>query len=469
MYVTAEAHEHLRAYLRSLGPPIQAALLTQIERAVLGGESVPDAEIILTELRSVIRNSPQKADRVGSPSRIFFEPIDPFVVDGIPNRVVRGHIARESLNSIWVWINRDLLPKESMSYSESVKRALVVSAMSSAVARARDFQDLMVKTAGELLTSDARWERAREQLSAHMGPPRAMTDLREVITVLQARDALAAVARELPIGIAYLADHDLAVVRHILDEKRDALGNAFIYALVLVMRRLTMRWQLIRLAAPAAPDNPGATPPDRAAAHYRLAVILVLADIEEMVSRLRVLLEVSPSDEIEPLIHAIGGSVRGLAAELAGTGNEWALQKLAAIRTDVRALLTMGIKAIPEHIDRLLTIPAAAAANGGTLDANEIAEREREIALLAMLRPYAAALGLGRAVAWVRAKIRSDIERAVGALLAGLRSAADYARKMYLLQIRFVVGVCNRLFGSQAATAIVCATKAVVGRKPDAG
>src|SRR5580700_5522515 len=114
----ASGREHLREYLHGLGSDRQAELLANVERAVLAGEHVPDADLILAELRQVIRNSSIKAERVGSPSRWFFDPVAPFIVDDAPSTVVRGRIARASLSPIWIWISRELLPKEAKTYSD---------------------------------------------------------------------------------------------------------------------------------------------------------------------------------------------------------------------------------------------------------------------------------------------------------------------------------------------------------------
>ena len=53
--------------------------------------------------------------------------------------------------------------------------------------------------------------------------------------MIEASAALAAVARDLPEHIASLEGDDLVRVRHILSETEDRLGEAFVYALVLVM------------------------------------------------------------------------------------------------------------------------------------------------------------------------------------------------------------------------------------------
>src|SRR6266700_4814681 len=120
MLTPGNSREQLRESLHCLNSDKQAELLVSVERALLRGETVPDSDLILTELRRVIRNSSIKTERVGSPSRRFFDPIEPFIVNGVPSSVVRGQIGRGSLNPIWIWISRDLLPKEAKSYSDNV-------------------------------------------------------------------------------------------------------------------------------------------------------------------------------------------------------------------------------------------------------------------------------------------------------------------------------------------------------------
>jgi len=457
----ASGREHLREYLHGLGSDRQAELLANVERAVLGGEHVPDADLILAELRQVIRHSAIKSERVGSPSRRFFDPVAPFIVDEVASTVVRGRIARTSLNPIWIWISRDLLPKEAKPYSDAVNRALGASDDTAAAAHAEAFHALALPRIRNALASQEARRRLGDRLTTYMGQPRAVADLREIATVLAIRRPLAAVAGKLPEHIESLSGRDLANIMQALDDAATDFGEEFIYALRLVMGRLAERWQLIRLAVPAATGRA-----DAATTPRRLAITLVMADTEEMLAALRAALRSGETGEIGELVRAIGSALVGLESELDLSGNDfsrnsWAAQKVKMIRNEVHALLAAELEGVPTSISRLFELNVPTERASGGRDA-AVAATEREVTLLQLVRPFAGPLALGGKIASALSHIRIGLERAIAALLEHLRSAFDAARNFCLVQISHAVRICARLFGKPYASAIVAATEAAI-------
>ena len=94
-----KALEKLRAYLRELTPQARALLLNSLERGQLSGAQVPGSNLVLEELRRELRNSDhkesldQELERIGTPARLFFKPIEPYLVDDTPDHVHRGRVA----------------------------------------------------------------------------------------------------------------------------------------------------------------------------------------------------------------------------------------------------------------------------------------------------------------------------------------------------------------------------------------
>jgi hypothetical protein len=75
------AAEKLRAYLRELKPGARALLIGELERGLLHGTSPAGAELVLSELRRSLREGQSKSARFGDPARLFFQPLEPFLVD----------------------------------------------------------------------------------------------------------------------------------------------------------------------------------------------------------------------------------------------------------------------------------------------------------------------------------------------------------------------------------------------------
>ena len=104
--------ERLRQYLRDLKPEARALLIAELERGLLRGDDAPGAELVLQELRRSAREQSRPSSRTGSLARLFFQPLEPFLVDDTAAHKHPGRIARVALDPIWQWVCRDLLPGE---------------------------------------------------------------------------------------------------------------------------------------------------------------------------------------------------------------------------------------------------------------------------------------------------------------------------------------------------------------------
>jgi hypothetical protein len=119
--------DRIREYLRRMTPQARRNLLVEIERKQMYGEDIPGSDIILAELRAEFRQSGQSRDRIGNPSRYFFQPIEMLFVDRAPERAHSGQISRGSLSAIWEWINTALLPTMARDYCDGMKRVTRIS------------------------------------------------------------------------------------------------------------------------------------------------------------------------------------------------------------------------------------------------------------------------------------------------------------------------------------------------------
>ena len=77
-----QAVERLRDYLRTLTPEARAMLAVELERGILAGDESPRNALILQELRRTIPTAQPSPARMGEVARMFFAPVEPFVIDG---------------------------------------------------------------------------------------------------------------------------------------------------------------------------------------------------------------------------------------------------------------------------------------------------------------------------------------------------------------------------------------------------
>src|ERR1700712_1575001 len=114
--------ERLREYLAQLPPQAQALLMREFERAIERGEDATVANLVLEQLRKVVRGTDEATrPRTDDPARLLFRPLEPFLVEGnLPARP--GQIHRASLLPVWQWLNRDGAPDQARELEVALER-----------------------------------------------------------------------------------------------------------------------------------------------------------------------------------------------------------------------------------------------------------------------------------------------------------------------------------------------------------
>jgi hypothetical protein len=280
--------DRIADYLKRLTPQARSNLLNELERLQLCGADVPGSGDLLESLRAEFRKDGQTHNRMGNPSRYFFAPLEPFLMDGDPDHPNPGRISRGSLSPIWDWISRDLLPTMARDYAEQMKSLIASDKKSEAQRAASTFQTKVVKSLENTFASADATEQARAKLATYTASRAVFGDLGKMVSVLRAREALAKLAGELPEKISKFDDGKVASVKELIDAfvkaGKDSGREAVPFALTLVANRLKTPWQLIRFATKAAASKAAS---DVAATPYAVAVTMVLDLIEDKKLALR--------------------------------------------------------------------------------------------------------------------------------------------------------------------------------------
>ncbi len=464
MAVGGQPVERLRQYLRQLSPGARALLIAELERALLRGDEVPGGDLVLQEVRQAVRESGAQAPRIGNPARLFFRPIEPFLVDDTAAHKHQGRIARASLEPIWAWIGRDLLPAEAKTFADEVSSALLVGGDSAACERLTcDFQDRVADRIQHVLAAAASDEKAGRRLAGQIGTAKALEDVRDLNDILEARDTLALIGDRLPGHVRNLADAHLDAVKAVLDSPAAGQGGILPYALVLVMSRLAAPWQLIRLAVKAAQSDDAVR---IAATPYAAAVTIVLAEIERMVGELKTDLKRGGSVPMTSLLKGIHDAARGLRTELdLPVDSPWGRQ-LAAIRAEISTILKAEIESAPGRVRRLLRPrPASEIIAGTALDLGDIADTEALIQLVGACRNYASELAISEMTTRAYGELQQYLDTGTKTLLEGLRSAGAADRPFRQSQVDAAVRFCAKVFGQEYASLLTKAAEVAVHSK----
>ena len=277
--------DRIQEFLQRLTPLTRSNLLTELERLEVCGDEMPGSADILANLRAEFRKGEQAQSRVPTPSRYFFLPLEPLLVEGAPEHDNSGRIVRGSLTPIWECINRDLLPTMARDYVERMKALIAADNQREARQVAATFQTKVVKYLENTLSSPDGVEQTRAKLATYTAAHAAYGDLIKMLCVMRERDVLAKFNEALPARIEKFDATRVSNVTKLLDAFGKNHAEAHPFALALVAERLKAPWHLIRLATEAASSKNAA---DVAATPYAITVSMILDRLDDNRSALRV-------------------------------------------------------------------------------------------------------------------------------------------------------------------------------------
>ena len=459
--------ERLQEYLRTLKPEARSMLVQELERELLRGGENAGNELVLQQLRRAIRADAQSVPRIGDAARLFFAPVEPFLIDGRADHRRIGRIARISLEPVWSWIGRDLMPAEAKALSEDVNRALLVDDHAKAGQLIRALHERAVQRMKEAVAAAGAGEKARRRLTVQVGTPRAIEDLNTLISLLSLRDILADLDRRLPVHIrAFESDQvdavktilDAALVQSSLDGDSKRRSDIVLYGLILVMNRLAAPWHLIRIATRTAGSDEVAR---IAETPYAAAVTIVFGETEGMVGEIRS--ELKSRRPIVSMLKAIHDTVRGLRAEMdLSVDSAWSRQ-LTAIRADVSNVLRTEIEATPAVVRRLLRpLPAREIRPGSLVDSIDVDEAELRVEFVGACRHYAGELALNEVTARAYSELTLYLEAGTKVLLDSVRHAGDADQPFRQSQVEAAIRFCRIIFGPEYAGLLAKAVEVAV-------
>lgn len=442
-------------------------LIVELERGVLRGEEVAGGELILQELRRAIRAAGQPLARINDAARLFFVPLEPFLIDDAADHKRVGRIARASLAPTWEWIVRDLIPAEARALSADIDRALSNDDLGKAEQLIRALHERAILRIKEALAAARNDDKARRRLAVQVGTPRALEDIGTLAGILASRDALADLAGRLPNHVRAFEREQIELVKALLEgamahkapgSAAGGKANFLLYGLILAVARLAAPWQLIRIATYAAESDDSAriieTP-------FAIAVTIVLGEIECMVNELRT--ELKARRPVTSLLKAIHDAARGLHTELdLSVDSPWSRQ-LAAVRTDVSKVLKPEIEATPGRVRRLLRpLPAKEIATGALLDAMEVSEVEMLVEFVGACRNYANELAVNEVTMRSYSELEHYLETGTKLLLDALRHAGHVERPFRQSQMEAAIRFCRIVFGADYAGLLAKAAEIAV-------
>ena len=449
------AADRLRLYLRELKPGARALLVSELERGLLHGTAPAGSEMMLAELRRSLRDGSVRVSRFDDNARLFFQPLEPFLVDDGPEHRHRGRIARSALEPIWLWINNSLMPEDGKAYAARVDDALLDGDSGKAEHAARNFQDLVLRRIQRLLETASDKDRGR--LSVQLGTSRAADDVQTLHGILSARDNLAMFGALLPGHISSFGGEPLDTVQSQLEATLGGKKDSLVYGLLLLMGRLAAPWQLIRLATKAAGgDNTKRI----AETPYVATIDIVLEEVDRRVRELAGDLKSGRGVAVSALLKDIHDALRGLRSELDLPQDSTWSRQLAHLHANISKLLTAEIEMMPGRVRRLVRPrPSKEISPNSTLDPHEVQDTEALIVFVLTCRKYASELAINEVTQRTCSELQHLLDTGTRALLDAVRIASPTERTFRLSQVNAAVGFCAKVFGQEYAALLAKAAE----------
>ncbi|MDI1265213.1 MAG: hypothetical protein PS018_18335 [bacterium] len=456
--------ERLRDYLAQLPPQAQALLMREFERAIERGEDVAVANLVLEQLRKVVRGADEDDEarpRTDDPARLLFRPLEPFLVESnFPMRA--GQIRRTSLQPVWQWLARDGAADAARAFEAALAEVRQSGASAGLETAVRKFQMAAAEAIATVSTPVAGDDRQRAL--ARIGPPNVIEDLLAIGAVLRAREALDTLGGRLPSQLRVFADSQIASMTSALSVPSLQTPQLLPFALSLIMQRLAAPWQIIRLAIKmAASDDEirvAATP-------YGVAVTIALHDLSFLAACLRTDIRRSQFDNVGEQLKILHDGVRGLRTELdLRNDSSWGRQ-LTSIRAEISNSLQSEIESVPGRVRRILRQRADKdVATAPKIDASDVEETAALIDFVAVCRTYASELAINEVTLRTYSNLQHYVEQSTEGLVQALRGGDTKARAYRQMQVKAAIRFCEVLFGQDYASLMSrAAENAVTGER----
>jgi len=446
--------DRLRDYLGQLPPASQALLMREFERAIERGQDVAVATVVLDQLRKVARKPEDDGaggdeapaaprPRTEDIARFLFQPIEPFLVDG--NAPMRpGQIRRTSLTPIWQWLIRDGATDAVYEFEKALAGARDGQPPEAAL---RKLQSVVADAIFQVTSPTGG---GSQRTLARIGAPNVIEDLVPIGGVLQAREAIDALAGRLPMTIRNFADGHVETSLEALNVPTLQTAQLLPFALSLLMQRLTAPWQIIRIAIRIAASDDEVRV---AATPYGMAVTIALHDLFCLAVTLRTDIRRGQFGSVGDNLKALHDGVRGLRTELdLRQDSTWGRQ-LASIRAEISNTLQSEIDSVPGRVRRILRQRSDKdILAGARIDSTEVDDTAALIDFVGLCRTYASELAINEVTLRTYSDLQQYVEKSTEALVQSLRAGDHRARAYRQTQAEAAVRFCEALFGREYAS-----------------
>ena len=273
--------DRLAQFFAKLTPGTARKLALGLAREKLRGTALP-YDAILSGLRPKLVLAGEKRPGVADAFRQFCMPFEDLLENERRSVKQQGRICRTSIQPVWNWLTRELLPDAIPDLSKRIDEHALAGNEVELEAAVNVLHASTSAAILKALQAARRDPGKRRELEIQLGGEAVLDDAREMGEALAIAPALRMVQSSMPRRIADFEDDMVRFAHDVYKKVEIAHRDSAIYVALTIMGRLEQPWQILRLAKKLARQNS-----DALLSQTELAVLgeTLLAQIEGIAAR----------------------------------------------------------------------------------------------------------------------------------------------------------------------------------------
>jgi hypothetical protein len=453
-------------YLEELSPQAVESLVRNLERARDAGSSDAHIELILSASLNLLRKpdptivEPQNgASRRNQVQRLFFTPLDEFLINEHLPKKQEGRVHRAALNRVWHWIARDILPgdvKRLLEYAENDAISL-----DRIEALAKNLRRRSVEAVGEVLHKIERSDKDRRRLGMEIGGERGIADLKDITKIFEAEGWLIPFLNAVPDS---------------LDDERLKSAPGLLRVVEKASARFPDHISVVAAALLERADTPSSlcsfagrlarTDDARAISSSQFApfIDVVLSEAE----RLNVLAHEHRKNNPDPVAFSQAlsdyhGLVRGVELDLdLSQAGAWH-KRLSETKKDISEIVTSELGNAQGAVRRSLLVPTFDADGKLKRDEAAIDEAVRALRVVVMVRNASETFAVNEIGKRTRQTVEQTLEIVTRSLIGDLHKTSGKKREAHVAAVDVAIMLCEIYYGNEYAQQLRRSRQSAIG------
>ncbi len=442
--------DKLKHYLIGLPPETRRTLIRGLESARARGDDASQYELIMAAAREAFASENDSFPERATPKRLFFKPIEPFLISETLPRKERAQIHRSSLDSLWRWLERDLAPGELDEVLAELTAALFRGDAAATDRLTRSLRGKFLATVREYMAAlDVSMEGHR-RLANQIEGQRVLDDLMDIIEVFECERSMTAFAAPLP----HRLGADVRSVGMVAANYRSFLDvepDRGVFALAMLLPRYEPPESFVKFVAGAAGSDKIATIAETV---YAPAIDLVFTTIARHIEELSTVLAdrrrlLSVADVVRRYHHWVRAITGDWEIPISSTWDK----RISGLRTQMSNRLVDTIDGAPGAVRRALRLEMS---RGRLVGADPAAIEEAHMAAMVYRAAVCAkdSLAINQALLQIQKPLEQVTETLTNALLSRLREADPEDRPIVAEYVDGALAICAELFGEDYVSVV---------------